>query len=195
IIDVDDDGQLGLEEAANWFSQLKNQTKDDTLGDIEFRLLFKEADENSDGFIQFEELDKALKLAFENGFESDESDDEDEHEDVEEREDSHVSELKPFSDVSAISKPTKLFEIIDSDNDGKITFVEASEWFSKMKNQSMDFTSDDKEFRNLFRATDKNSDGFIQPEELRYVEVLARALAANFLPNKSKQYFIFPDSC
>jgi len=56
----------------------------------------------------------------------------------------------------------------------------------------MDYTSDDKEFRNLFRATDKNSDGFIQPEELRYVEVLARALAANFLPNKSKQYFIYP---
>jgi len=65
-----------LEEAANWFSQLKNQTKDDTLGDVEFRMLFKEADQNSDGFIQFEEMDKALKLAFGNGFESDESDDE-----------------------------------------------------------------------------------------------------------------------
>nr|CAD2179330.1 unnamed protein product [Meloidogyne enterolobii] len=185
IIDVDDDGQLGLEEAADWFSQLKNQTKDDTLGDVEFRMLFKEADANSDGFIQFEELDKALKLAFKNEFESDESDEEDEHKDVEERKDSHVSEMKPSSDESAISKPTKLFEIIDSDNDGKITFVEASEWFSKMKNQSMDFTSDDKEFRNLFKATDKNSDGFIQPEELIYVEVLARALAANFLPNKN----------
>ena len=55
---------------------MKNQTKDDTLGDVEFRVLFKEADANNDGFIQFEEMHKALKLAFENEFESDESDEE-----------------------------------------------------------------------------------------------------------------------
>ena len=81
-----------------------------------------------------------------------------------------------------VSKHSQLFEIIDSDKDGKIKFEEAADWFSKMKNESKDIALVDEQFRNLFNETDKNADGFIQPEELDNVQKLAKLLAANFLP-------------
>ncbi|KAL7070897.1 hypothetical protein ACQ4LE_010089 [Meloidogyne hapla] len=192
IIDVDNDGQLGFEEAADWFSKMKNQAKESTLGDVEFRMIFDEADKNSDGFIQLDELEKVLKLAFENeGDESKESDEEDKKlEDSKPSSDNDLKTPPKSKEVSStkdepISKPTKLFEIINTNKDGHITFLEAAEWFSKKNNQSIEITRSDKEFHNLFSETDTNADGYIQPAELAHVENLAKSLAANFLFKKS----------